>query len=151
MGNEKKRKVDETETNNKIKKEDDNSVGDIVNDIIDDIIDSPNKAENITKDNDTLTNITNKKDYKTFNNPIVPSTSCSSSQINTSSESIERSKLAIFKEPDKVNDKATPVPLGTLTKEKSSNHKSQHIYRNFENSSDRKIIGSKGDNTKVSP
>merc|ERR1712050_566422 len=67
---EKKRKVNETEANNKkIKKEDDKSVGDIVDDIIDDIIDSPNKAENITKDNDTLRNITNKKDYKTFNNP----------------------------------------------------------------------------------
>ena len=149
---EKKRKIDETETNNKkIKKEDDKSVGDIVNDIIDDIIDSPNRAENITRDNDTLTNITNKKDYKTFNNPIVPSTSCSSSQINTSSESIERSKLAIFKEPDKVNDRATPVPLATVTKERSSNHKSQHIYRNFVNTSDRKIIDSKGDNTKVGP
>ena len=35
--------------------------------------------------------------------------------------------------------------------EKSSNHKSQHIYRNFVNASDRKIIGSKGDHTKVSP
>jgi len=149
---EKKRKVDEPETNNKkIKTEGDKSVGDIVNDIIDDIIDSPNKAEKITKDNDTLRNITNKKDYKTFNNPIVPSTSCSSSNINRSSESIERSKLAIFKETEKVNDRATPVPLATLTKEKNSNHKSQHIYRNFENSSDRKIIGSKGDNTKVSP